>query len=293
MLTGSGTLQRLLLAAALLLLTQLAEARSYDEIIDSGYIEIAVYNDFEPYSFKRSGTAAGIDVEIGKLIAAGLGVEPRWYWFSADETLDDDLRNAVWKGNIFNRRKADLMMRVPYDPEFSRLMDGYGKLKNDMVVMFGPYHRERWWIARDLEKTGEIRTLANFQYLPIGVEIDTLPDFFLTGIWGGRLRPQVRHFNNISAALDDLVKGELAAAVGTRSQLMWGLRNADKKYDLSSDGMISIRQQAWDIGLAVRQDFRQLAYAIEDIVSALVRQGKIQQVFEQYQLTFEKPSTYQ
>jgi polar amino acid transport system substrate-binding protein len=89
------------------------------------------------------------------------------------------------------------------------------------------------------------------------------------------------------------VKGELAAAVGTRSQLMWGLRNADKKYDLSSDGMISIRQQAWDIGLAVRQDFRQLAYAIEDIVSALVRQGKIQQVFEQYQLSFEKPSTYQ
>lgn len=283
----------LLLTLALLLVVQVAEARKYDEIIDSGYIDIAVYNDFPPYSFLQSGTAAGIDVEIGKLIAQQLGVKPRWFWITADETLDDDLRNAVWKGNIFNRKKADLMMRVPYDPEYSRLMDGYGKLKNDMVVMFGPYHRERWWIARDIEKTGDIRTLANFQYLPVGVEIDTLPDFYLTGLWGGRLRPQVKHFNNIYLALNELKLGSLAAAVGTRSQLMWGLKAVGQKYDLSADGLIGIQQQAWDIGLAVRHDFRQLAYAVGDIVSELVKQGQLQQVFEQYQLTFEKPSTYE
>jgi polar amino acid transport system substrate-binding protein len=281
----------LLLVSGLCL--QSAEAREYDEVIDSGYIDIAVYNDFPPYSFKQGGQPAGIDIEVGKLIAEKLGVEARWFWINPDETLDDDLRNAVWKGHILTRKVADLMMRVPYDPEYSRLMDGYGKLKNDMVVMFGPYHHERWWIARDKNKTGEIRTLANFQYLPIGVEIDTLPDFFLTGVWGGRLRPQVRHYDTINSALKDLQTGKLAAVVGTRSQLDWGLKDADKNIDLSSDGLSGINHQDWDIGMAVRTNFRQLGYAIGDIVNELVQQGQLKKVFDHYQLNYQKPSTYQ
>lgn len=275
-----------------MLFTQIAQARKFDEVIDSGYIEIAVYNDFPPYSFKQNGQPAGIDIELGKLIAAKLGVEVRWLWINPDETLEDDLRNAVWKGHILTRKVADLMMRVPYDPEYSRQMDGYGKLKNDMVVMFGPYHRERWWIARDRDKTADIRTLANFQYLPIGVEIDTLPDFFLTGVWGGRLRNQVKHYVTINAALDDLKASKLAAVVGTRSQLEWGLQGADSHIDLSSDGLTSIGHEDWDIGLAVRVNFRQLAYAIGDIVTELVQQGQLKKIFDQYQISFQKPSTY-
>lgn len=282
----------LLLLLALAFWGQAAEARKYDDIIESGYIEIAVYDNFPPFSYKQAGQPSGIDIEVGKLIAKELGVEPRWFWFTADETLDDDLRNAVWKGHYLNRRIADIMMRVPYDPRFSRLMDGYGKMKNDMVVMFGPYHRERWWIARDKEKTGDIRTLANFQYLPIGVEIDTLPDFFLTGIWGGRLRRNVEHYTGIFLALDDLQKGKVAAVIGMRSQLDWGLQKAHKSYDLSSDGLQTINQPAWDIGMAVRHNFRQLAYAVEEIILKLTNDGTISSIFDQFQLAYEKPAAY-
>ena len=282
-----------ILLLALVMLGQAADARKYDDVIDSGFIEIAVYNDFPPYSFKQDGQPRGIDVEVGKLIARELGVEPRWFWFNADETLDDDLRNAVWKGHYLNRRIADVMMRVPYDPQYARLMDGYGKMKNDMVVMFGPYHRERWWIARDLDKTREIRTLANFQYHPIGVEIDTLPDFYLTGLWGGRLRDKVEHYSNIFLAVDDLAAGKLAAVVGTRSQLAWGLQDSDKSFDLSADGLQTIGHPAWDIGMAVRHNFRQLGYALGDVIVKLTNSGEIAKVMENYRLTYEKPSTYQ
>ncbi len=268
-----------------------AFAREYDEIIDSGYIEFAVYNDFPPYSFKQDGEPAGIDIEVAKLIARELGVEPRWFWFNADETLDDDLRNAVWKGHYLNRRIADVMLRVPYDPEFSRLMDGYGQLKNEMVVMFGPYHRERWWIARDTAQTGEVRNLANFMYMPIGVEIDTLPDFFLSGALRGRLRERVEHYPSIPLALADLIDGEIAAVVGTRSQLDWGLR--EHAFDMSGDGLEAIANPAWDIGLAVRHNFRQLAYAVEDIVLKLSNSGEIAGVFAKHRLHYEKPAAYQ
>ncbi len=268
------------------------DARSFDDVIDSGYIEIAVYKDFPPYSFTDEGEASGIDIEIGKIIAAELGVEPRWFWFNADETLDDDLRNAIWKGHYLNRRIADLMMRVPYDPEFSRLIDGYGAVKNDMVVMFGPYHRERWWIARDLAKTGEIRSLANFQYLDIGVEIDTFPDFFLSSVFAGRLRNRVEHYVSVFDATDGLTKGNIAALVGTRSQVEWGLRESASA-DLSDDGLEFMNRRAWDIGLAVRHNFRQLAYSIEEIVFDLYKRGEIQGIFRQYHLTYEAPAAYQ
>ncbi|MCP4487429.1 MAG: ABC transporter substrate-binding protein [Gammaproteobacteria bacterium] len=268
------------------------DARSFDDVVDSGYIEIAVYRDFPPYSFTGEGEASGIDIEIGKMIAAELGVEPRWFWFNADETLDDDLRNAIWKGHYLNRRIADLMMRVPYDPEFSKLIDGYGAVKNDMVVMFGPYHRERWWIARDLAKTGEIRSLANFQYLDIGIEIDTFPDFFLNSVFGGRLRDRVEHYTSIFDASGDLIKGNIAAMVGTRSQLEWGLRELASA-DLSDEGLEFMNRRAWDIGLAVRHNFRQLAYSIEDIILNLYKRGEIQSIFRQHRLTYEVPAAYQ
>ena len=51
-----------------------AQARSYEDIIKSGYIEVAVYRDFPPYSYLQDGQAAGIDIELGKLIAKKLGV---------------------------------------------------------------------------------------------------------------------------------------------------------------------------------------------------------------------------
>jgi len=278
----------LLLAA----LSSMVQARVYDEVIESGYIEIAVYNNFPPYSFLDEGEPRGVDIEVGKLIAAELGVKPRWFWFNADETLDDDLRNAVWKGHYLNRRIADLMMRVPYDPEYSRLIDGYGMVKNDMVVMFGPYQRERWWIARDLEQTKDIRSLANFQYLNIGVEIDTLPDFYLSDAFAGRLRDRVDHFITVFDAIEKLQQGDVAAVVGTRSQLEWGL-SRDAEYDLSSDGLEQIAHQAWDIGLAVRHNFRQLSYSIEEIVLNLEKQGELKRIFEQFNLSYEKPAAYQ
>jgi polar amino acid transport system substrate-binding protein len=283
--------QSFVVALSLLCLGQVAHARTYDEVIDSGYIEIAVYNDFPPYSFMQDGQPTGIDIEVGQLIARELGVEPRWFWFNADETLDDDLRNAVWKGHYLNRRVADLMMRVPYDPEYKRMMDGYGQLKNEMVVMFGPYHRERWWIARDTEQTGEVRNLANFMYMPIGVEIDTLPDFFLSSALRGRLRDKIEHYPGIPAALEALVKGKVAAVVGTRSQLQWGLRG--QSFDLSADGLEAMGHSAWDIGLAVRHNFRQLGYAVGDAVTSLTQSGELATVFERYNVHYEVPAAYQ
>ena len=79
--------------------------KDLDEIIDRGWIEFAAYEDFAPWSFEdEGGEPRGIDIDIGRLIAAELGVEPRFRLVGAGENLDADLRNYVWKGAVVGGR---------------------------------------------------------------------------------------------------------------------------------------------------------------------------------------------
>lgn len=72
--------------------------RSFDRVLEEGWIEFAAHEDFPPWSVKKHGHVHGIDVDIGRLIAAALGVEARFRLVQAGETLDSDLLNYVWKG---------------------------------------------------------------------------------------------------------------------------------------------------------------------------------------------------
>ncbi|MBU2878427.1 MULTISPECIES: transporter substrate-binding domain-containing protein [Aliiglaciecola] len=268
-------------------------ARSFDDIMESGYISVAVYNDFPPYSFKQGDEPKGIDVDVAKEVAKQLELDIRWMWITADENLEDDMRNAIWKGHIITREKADLMMRVPYDRKFSYAIDGYGLPKNEMVVMFGPYHRESWAILKDTKKTNNIDTLAIFQYEKIAVEIDSLPSFFLGATIGGRLRDNIIHSKDIFEAIDLLKKQEVAAVSGMRSQLEWGMPDIEPRFTINAAGLAAISIKSWDIGMAVQQDFRQLAYAIEDQITLMVDDKRMQSIFDSYGITFEPASLYQ
>lgn len=286
-------LTMLLYALLVLMTASFAHARTYDDVIASKYIEFAVYRDFAPYSFMQEGEPAGIDVELGKSIARELGLEARWLWLTADESVDDDLRNAIWKGSVIDRKKADVMLRVPYDREYSYAQDGYGLPRNDMVVMLAPYHKESWQLVRDLNKTGEVRNLAIFQYQAIGVELDSLPDFFLVGTYQGRLRENVHHYSTIFGALKDLNAGKLSAVAGMRSQLEWGLPNRPGNFDIDDDGLESLGRKTWDIGIAIKENYRQLGYAVNDVITAMIVNGDMEKIFSQYRVSYHLPSTYE
>lgn len=269
------------------------EDRTLDDIVESGFIEIGVYRDFAPYSFlDEDGAAKGLDVAVGRLIAEGLDVEPRWFWMTADENLEDDLRNNIWKGSLLDRSVADVMLRVPYDREYSYAIDGYGLPKHDNVVMFGPYHAEAWAIARDLEQLGEVRNLAIFRFQKIGVETDSLPDMFLSGTFGGQLRKNVVHYLRIGEAVEALQRDEVSAVAGMQSQLEWFLRDRPAPIDIDDDGLQAVGRLTWDIGAAVKHTHRPLAYTIEDILATAVRDGRLRQLFEEHGVTYRKPSLY-
>jgi len=268
--------------------------RTLDIVQDSGYLNVGMYKDFPPYSYEVGGEARGVDADLGRRIAEGLGVEFRPYWIIPDENLGDDLRNHIWKGHYLAKtRIADIMMRVPYDSTFKYMRDSTGEMINEQVVFFGPYQQERWQIAFDGNRLDGVETVAVFQYHPIGVEIDTLPATYLTSAFGGRLRNQVHHYTNVGKAFEAMEQGEVAGVMGMRAEIEHQLEDhAGKGFTKAGNGFPGMTKQVWDVGLAVRHTHRALGYAIGAIVDRMVRSGEMAELYASHGLSYNRPGYY-
>jgi len=270
-----------------------AFSRSYDDIIESDEIVIAVYSDFQPFSYRESGKEKGIDVDLAHVIAQKLGVKLRLRWMTADENVDDDLRNNLWKGHFLNRTVADLMLRVPYDRDYSLLRDDIGELVHQHVHMFAPFHTESWKIIFNSKKIESVETMAVFQYHDIGVEVDSIPQFYLTSAFRGRMRDRAKQYPTIIEAIEAMTKTKVDAVMGLTSQIshyQGDLSSSD--YPLAKNAFPMIGRQQWDIGMAVKADYRQLGYAVGDIVDNMVKTGEMKAIFAKYNVIYKLPDLY-
>lgn len=255
--------------------------RDFDRILDEGWIEFAVYEDFPPWSWEEKGAAAGVDVEIGKLIAAELGVEPRFRLVAASDNLDADLFNYVWKGATVGGRVSDVMLHVPYD---SVLV-----CRIDQVAFTGQYARERIGVAyrRDLypEKPP---TAPVFRYDPVAVENDSISDFYLTSLIGPA--DTIHRRPSTGAAVAALANGETAAAMGPRAELEAGVaRHPDQALAVGLPPLVGFSRGSWTIGVAVSIQHKDLAYAVDMAIETALEDGRISDLFAKRGLTFEPP----
>ncbi|AWB57214.1 transporter substrate-binding domain-containing protein [Colwellia sp. Arc7-D] len=268
-------------------------ARSYDDIIESNEIVVAVYRDYIPFSYQENGEAKGIDVALAKHIAKKLGVEVRFRWVTADENVEGDLRNNLWKGHFLKRTVADLMLRVPYDKAYSQLRDDIGELVHEQVHMFAPYHTESWKIIFNNQKIEDVSTMAVFQYHDIGVEVDSIPQFYLMSVFNGRMSKRTKQFNSVELAVSAMHEQKIDAVMGLRSQVSYYQHQlASPNYQLASNAFPNIGKQQWDIGMAVKSDYRQLGYAVTDIVEEMIASGKMKKLFEDHHAVYQLPGLY-
>lgn len=270
-----------------------AHASSLDDIIEAKEIVIAVYRDYAPFSEQVDGTAVGIDIDIAHHIAKTLQVELRLKWITAGETTEDDLRNSIWKGHFLDKTKADVMMRVPYDRVYSQKRDDVGLLVHEQVHMFAPYHTETWKIVFKKQKIEEVSTMAVFQYHPVGVEVDSIPQFYLISAFRGSMRKNTHQFPSILAAVEGMQAGEVDAVMGLRSQITALHHTLNQaQYQLAENAFPLIGKQKWDLGLAVHNDYRALAYELGDIITAMINDQTMADIFKTHHSTYEQPAYY-
>ncbi|WP_444438992.1 substrate-binding periplasmic protein [Pseudomonas sp. A6] len=285
-----------LLCGLLLLLGQAeAKVRPYEDMVASGVLRVAVYQNFPPYSYMQGGQPHGIDVDLATRLAQGLGLRAEFLWVIPGERLDDDLRNFIWKGHYLRPGVvADVMLRVPYDRDYSNKRNDVGELANDQVVMFGPYQRERWQVVNDARRLPQVDTIAAFREHRIGVELDSVPSFYLTSVLGGQLSAMTVHFPSTQAAFDAMRAGKVDAVMALRGELDWmraqahddQLKNAENTYP-------SLGQPDWDIGMAVHESNRQLSNALDGELEELVRSGELAKLYAGYGVRYELPGLYQ
>ena len=251
------------------------------ELMEPGRLRVAVYRDFAPYSV---GTQ-GIDAEIGRLLAQSLGLAAEIVPFTADEDLNDDLRNMVWKGHYLGTRPADVMLHVPVDPHLAD--------QNDKVKICAPYHVERIAVARHPQRVPPVQGSAAqglevFTREKIGVETASLPDAFLLAVLSGRLREQVVHFKTVAEAAQALQRGDISAVMAPQAEIEAALRG-QAQFVIEPVQLGELKTDHWLLGMAVKAENIVLAASLEQAVQTLRRNQAIAKVFSQAGVSYHAP----
>ncbi|MGC8201522.1 substrate-binding periplasmic protein [Aliiroseovarius sp. PTFE2010] len=250
-----------------------------DQILDRGFITFAVYEDFAPWSYLQDGKPTGVDIDIGKLIASELGVEPRFRLIAAAENLEADLRNNIWRGPVVGGAVSNVMLHVPYDSEFT--------CRVDQVVFTGQYASEEIAIAySEADYPDDKPVPAYFRFDTVAVENDSISDFYLGSFAGGQASRGVRRYPSTLASARAVGAGETLAAMGPRAQLEAGLTEG---VGIHTPPFAGFARSKWTIGLAVHMRYRALGYAVDDAIFAGLADGRIEAIFADHGLTFLPP----
>ena len=261
-----------------------ATAKNLAQIKEKGYLEIAVYEAFPPYSYKsEKGVSVGIDIDLGRAIAKELGVAAGFRLFQADESLEDDLRNVVWKGHYLGGGTSDMMLHVPYDPNFAATID--------QVNFIAPYFREEVAFAVNPARIGTAKTLEVFQHEKVGVVIDTLADLYLLAAFGGKIAENVVHYMKLQEATNALLSGELTAVMADRGELEHSLNvQGDRKNIVVTQiPTPGLTVTGWNLGAAVKSSNNDLASEVERIIKKLHEDGTIAQIYADHGVTYSAP----
>ncbi|MBF9036716.1 transporter substrate-binding domain-containing protein [Rhodobacterales bacterium HKCCE2091] len=253
--------------------------QSLDTIVERGFMTFALYADLPPWSWQEDGEPRGVDVEIARIIAETIGVEPRFNFVAAAETLEADLRYQVWQGPVVDGAVSNVMMHVPYDSEFT--------CRVEQVAFTGQAYTERLAIAyREEAYPDTAPTAPFFRFDRIGVENDTIADFYMSSFAGGQMRENVVRFPDVQDAMAAMRDGEINAVMGPRGQLEHG---TGEGIAVHTPPMAGLAVGDWTVGLAVHFAWRPLGYAVDDAVWAALDDGRIEAIFERHGLTFEPP----
>lgn len=250
-----------------------------DAILGRGFMTVALYADYAPSSSKVGGTPRGIDVEVARIIAEYIGVEPRFRFVAAGENLDADLRNAIRRGPVVVGRVSNVMRRVPYDRAF--------KCRAEQIVFPGQDREERVAIAyREAAYPDGGPVPAYFRMDTVAVENDPFPDTCLMSFAGGQTAADMRRYPSMRAAMAVLNAGDTKAAMGPRTQLE----------HFAGDGVVvhepppaGVAKSSRVLGAAVHDAYRPLSYTVEAAVFEALKDGRIAGIMIAYGATHHPP----
>ena len=245
-------------------------------IRERGSLVVGIYNDMPP--FHTAGQ--GIDVALAGALAKALEVKLTLLPFNADENMNDDLRNLVWRGHYLGFGPADVLLHVPVDRPLMAA--------NPRVNIFAPYYRERVMIARDLAKVPRLDSLGDLGSQKIAVPGQSLAGWLLIGADSGKYAGQLTtKLKDGAEAAALLQRGEVVAAAGHASELE-SVLGGDARFAIEPLPLPRMKD-GWVIGMAVKKESEDLARALQAAVNTLTENGEMGRMFAAARVGWRKP----
>lgn len=258
--------------------------QDFDKILERGFLTFAVYEDFAPYSWLSGAEVKGIDIEIAKVIAKEIGVEARFNFFASDENVDADLRNQIWRGALIDGEVSNIMMHAPYNKDL--------QCRSEFVVLGGQYFNETLATAYWVDAfPGGVPTTPYYRFHKVGVENDTVSDFYLGNFNAGMLRKNVVHYTTSKDAFTGLLKREIDAVMDLKGKLEHfdNVDDLENKVAVASPQLVNFSLDEWTLGIAVNFRYRELYYTAEGIIEEMVKDGRMKKIFDQYHVSYAPP----
>lgn len=243
-------------------------------IRERGSLTVGLYQEMPPFH----ANGRGIDVELGRALAQAMGLKFSPLPFQAGESMNDDLRNMVWKGHYLGWGPADVLLHVPTDKALAQA--------NPQVLVLAPYYRERVLLAVQREQFGRIESLAELAGHPVAVAGQSMAGWLMAGALPGAAA------SGLSTAFADgvdaaraLREGRVHAAAGLASELE-SVLGGDTRFALQPLPSPRVPAAGWALGCAVRQDAGELAAALQEAMQALQASGRLQAIFAAHQVAW-------
>jgi polar amino acid transport system substrate-binding protein len=222
-----------------------------------GSLLVGVYQDMPPFHVK----GGGIDVELARALGAQLGVGVSLLPFQAGESMDDDLRNMVWRGHYLGWGPADVLLHVPVERPLMAA--------NPKVSIVAPYYRERVVLAWRRDAVAEPQSLAALRGRPVAVAGQSLAGWLMIGADDGVLRDSLlTHWSDGVEAANALRDGKVVAAAGLASE-MESVLGRDAAFGIAPLPAPRAPRDGWAVGCAVKKESTDLAEALQKAMQTL------------------------
>ncbi len=262
-------------------------ARPLDEVKAAGVLRVALYIDNKPFSdADKDNKPFGIDVDIANEIAKQLKVKPQIVLYQASEDMGGDFRLNLWKGDLAGSPLSDLMLQVPND----RVL----MLRDDQVFFTAPYFMQHLAFAARKDKVEKLETLNDIGTSKVAVEGTSASDLALMTAVGGRFRPNATHFSNFEKAAEAFKANETPILAGTEAQIdnaFFELKISEADNPILVPEIMGPVKNHWELAGAVRSNSRDLGYAVGDILTAMVKDGRLKAICDKYGVKYTPPDT--
>lgn len=250
----------------------------------NGALKVALYNAYPPFSSQSPQGMQGLDVSIAQALARVMGLRLSLLPFDADENMNDDLRNMVWKGHYLGYGPADVMLHVPVDKYFMQ--------QNKQVLIFAPYMREQVVLMRDTQRLPRVGSVSDLKGVPLAAERGTSAASALIGHGDHLLSAQVHVYDDGVKAAQAVLEGKAAAAYVTRAQAESAVFQAQirpEHIELSEFHMTGVPPQGWLVGMAIKAGSDDLGQALQQALQSLRSSGELLAIFKHHGLTLATP----